>query len=60
MAGKRPHDLPSLSVAVAYCDVVVTEKHWANIMRRGELDRRNGTKVVTSVADLVPVLIEAA
>lgn len=36
-------DLWSLSVAIPYCDVVITEKRWAHLATIGGLTRRYGT-----------------
>jgi len=33
------NDLAALSIAVAYCDVVVTEKQWAHVLRRSSEPR---------------------
>lgn len=38
-------DLWALSVAIPYCDVVVTERRWAHLAATGGLSRRYGTTV---------------
>lgn len=40
-------DLWALSVAIPYCDAVVTEKRWAHLANVGKLGRRYGTSVVS-------------
>ncbi len=54
------YDIRALSVAVAYCDLVVTEKHWAHVMRRAGLDKLNGSVVISDVGQLPTVLARAA
>lgn len=50
------NDLGALSVAIAYCDVVVTERLWTHLARQAHLDVENETFVVSDLAD-VPALI---
>jgi hypothetical protein len=52
-------DLVALSVAVVYCDAVVTERFWASLIRRAGLDRRYDTTVLSNVSDLMPLLLAA-
>ena len=49
----------ALSVAVVHCDVVVTERHVASLLREAGLDRRHDTRVLTDLAELAPVLVAA-
>jgi hypothetical protein len=50
-------DLGYLSAAVAYCDVVVTERKWtALLMTRTEAPERFGTTVIRNLNDLAPLL----
>ena len=45
----RPNDIVDLiflSVAIPYCDVVVTEKHWVSVANQTKLDREYGTTMV--------------
>lgn len=53
-------DIVGLPVAVVYCDVVVTEKQWANRLRQGKVDQRYSTVLLNDVADLVGVLVGAS
>ncbi len=53
-------DIVALPVAVVYCDVVVTEKQWANRLRQGKVDQRYSTVLLNDVADLVGVLVSAS
>jgi hypothetical protein len=50
-------DICALSVAVVYCDVVVTEKQWVHILRRAGLDEANDTVLTDDVADLPEILV---
>jgi hypothetical protein len=56
----KPNDLNDLvyiSVAVGYCDVVVTERRWAANLNASDVPRRRGTKVLARLADLPTALI---
>ena len=58
---RKPHendlaDLAALSVAIPYCDIVVTEKHWANVAKRNKLNRKYDTCILTDVRELETVL----
>jgi hypothetical protein len=56
----KPNDLEdvaSLSVAIPYCDVVVTEKQWYHMARRAELDRRFNTVILHDLKELAAVLV---
>jgi hypothetical protein len=52
-------DIASLSVAIPYCDVVVTEKQWCHNARRAKLDRRFNTVILYDLKDLAAVLVAA-
>lgn len=54
------NDILALPVAVVYCDVVVTEKQWAERFRQGKVEQRFNTIVLNDAADLVEVLASAA
>ena len=45
-------DIDALSVAAAYCDIVVTERHSAHVLRAGGIPENLGTTVLTSVDEL--------
>ena len=47
------YDVTALSVAVVHCDVVVTERHWAALIRRAGLDKLHSTVLWTQVNDLL-------
>jgi hypothetical protein len=51
------NDLHALSMAVVHCDVVVTERHVAALMREAKLDQRHSTAVLTDLAELSEVLV---
>jgi hypothetical protein len=52
-------DLVGLPVAAVHCDVVVTERQWANRMRRAKIPQRHGTRVLNDLKDLTAVLVDA-
>lgn len=52
-------DIASLSMAIAYCDVTVTERFWTDIATRLELCNSYGTRIVSDLASL-PDLLEVA
>lgn len=54
--GNDVSDITSLSVAIPYCDIVVTEVFWANIVKSTALDKKYNTKVVSSLDALLPLL----
>jgi hypothetical protein len=45
-------DLEAMSVAIPYCDVVVTEKQWCHFARPANLGERFGTRIVSALSDL--------
>jgi hypothetical protein len=48
-------DIDALSVAVPYCDVVVTERHAAHLLRAARVTDRLGTPVLATLDELVDV-----
>jgi hypothetical protein len=54
------NDMHSLATAIVHCDVVVTERHAASIMREAGLDSRHGTVLLTDLAELAQHLVTAA
>lgn len=50
--GNDLRDLAALSLAVVYCDVVVTERQWAAAIRRLGFDEKFGTFVTHRLTDL--------
>jgi hypothetical protein len=50
------NDLKALSVAGAYCDVIIAEKSWTGLMRSAGFTKRFGTRLVTDVRDLPQLL----
>lgn len=50
------HDADALSVAVPYCDYVVTEKYATNLLRADSLPQRVGSTVVTHLEELVAMI----
>lgn len=56
----RQHDRPdlmALSVALVYCDVVVTERFWRHLAHRAEIGSQFGTTVLDNLT-LLPKAIE--
>ena len=49
-------DIDALSVAVAYCDFVVTDKQAADALRRRRVPERSDSQVFTSLDELAEVL----
>jgi hypothetical protein len=47
------NDLSFLSVAIPYCDVVVTEKQWVDLAKRKGVDRKYNTVLLSDLAELV-------
>ena len=50
-------DMGFLGPAIAYCDVVVTERQWADHARRAKLDEKYKTEVIHDLRDLVALLV---
>ncbi len=51
------NDVVYLPVAAVHCDVVVTEKQWANRLSRAGVPGRYGTTVLSDLAELTGVLV---
>ncbi len=51
------NDLVYLPVAAVHCDVIVTEKQWANRLTRARVHRRYGTTVLHDLTELTEVLV---
>ncbi len=55
----QPNDLQDIGylvTTVPYCDVVVVEKFWADLLRRTGLDKKYNTTVVSDLSELGEVL----
>ena len=52
-------DFGALAVAVPYCDVVVTERHWRGVLRAAHVDRLYSTVILDDVAELPELLVAA-
>ncbi|MFI7285288.1 hypothetical protein ACIBRY_01225 [Streptomyces anulatus] len=46
-------DIDALSIAVPYCDVVVTERHACHVLRTARVPARVGTEVFATLGELV-------
>ena len=51
------NDIAYLSVAVAYCDVVVTERRWTHILNQSGVADRFHTVVTSKLDDLTELLV---
>jgi hypothetical protein len=51
------NDVDALSRAVVYCDVVVTERQWADLIARGGLDEKYETVVLCDLRELTLHLV---
>jgi hypothetical protein len=50
------NDIMSLSIALPYTDVVVTEKIWHTAILQTKLDRLRPTRVLRTPSQLIPLL----
>ncbi len=50
------NDIMSLSIALPYSDVVVTERMWHSVIVDKKLDQLRPTKVLASVEEMTPIL----
>ena len=46
------NDIAALSIAIPYCDIVVTESMWASISKQSKLDKKYNTLILSSVKQL--------
>lgn len=53
-------DVSALAMAVPYCDVVVTERLWADLVKRANLHKKYNTVVLADLNDLPDVLTSDA
>jgi hypothetical protein len=51
--GNDLNDVIALSIAVPYCDVVVTEKSWASLVNAAKVGKRFDTLVTRDLKDVV-------
>jgi hypothetical protein len=50
-------DVSALAIAVPYCDVVVTELLWSDLIKRAKLDKKYNTVVFAHLNDLIGLLV---
>jgi hypothetical protein len=50
-------DVKALAGVIPYVDVVVTERQWAHVFNAGGVRSRYGTKVLSRLADLSPLIM---
>ena len=55
-SGRTIFDIDALSMATAYCDIVVTEKHFGKMLVDKGIAERLGTKVLTDLRALPSAL----
>jgi hypothetical protein len=55
--GNDMNDVDALSRAVVYCDVVVTERQWTDLIKRGQLDGKYDTVVISDLSELTLHLV---
>ncbi|SDJ02309.1 hypothetical protein SAMN05444157_1330 [Frankineae bacterium MT45] len=58
--GNDLNDVSALSIAIPYCDIVVTEKSWTGMINTRKINRPFGTVVVRDLRDLPTLLRSAA
>jgi hypothetical protein len=46
---------PRPSIAVAYRDIVATEKQWVHVANKAKVERMLGTTLLSNIADLAAV-----
>ena len=51
------NDLAALSIAVAYCDIVVTEKQWVHVLTKSKADKQMNTTLLSDVAKLPEAIV---
>jgi hypothetical protein len=59
----KPNDLIDigyLSCAVAYCDIVVTERKWTHMLNQSDVPKRFDTTVISDLNDLTELLVNAS
>jgi hypothetical protein len=49
-------DIASISGALPYVDLLVTEKPWAHVIRTSKLDKKYETQIVTNISGLMEIL----
>ena len=49
--------LSALGITIAYCDIVVTERHWAHVAHVEGTDSRLQTTVISDLTELVAALL---
>ncbi len=54
--GNDLNDLTALSIAIPYCDIVVTERMWTGLINQAKVGDRFGTSVIRDVIELPELL----
>jgi len=60
VAPNDSQDIGGLAVAIPYCDVVVSERFWADVAKRHRLDREYSTSVLRDTSEIPDVLARLA
>lgn len=50
-------DISFLSAAIPYCDIVITEKFWGNLIKRKKLDEKYDTVILSDLLELGSYLL---
>jgi hypothetical protein len=50
-------DLAALSIAVAHCDVVVTEKQWVHVLKQAKVDEKMKTVLLSDLTKLPEAIV---
>ena len=49
-------DIAFLTIAIPYCDVIVTEKFWCSLIQRTKLDKKYNTVVLRDINNLLEII----
>lgn len=50
------YDVHCLSAAVSYCDIVITERSWANMLKQNEIGKLYDTIISNKIEELIALL----
>ena len=49
-------DIAFLTIAIPYCDVIITEKFWCSLIQRTKLDKKYNTVVLRDINNLLEII----
>ena len=49
-------DIGFLSIAIPYCDLVVTENYWANMLKTNKFDKKYNCEIITDINQLKEII----